>query len=130
MSCELIAMLQEESERLTGKVLPVELCRKILIQQGGLMSPLAIAFQSAKKIHVDRLMSWGINVLARSKAKYRMKINKGRLQKNAGTYTPRKYARDTELAKDNGQKLGDPRIWLTGWAVEEIQTHAEAMGDA
>ena len=106
----LIFLLQEESERLTGKVLPVELCRKILIEQGGMMSPLAIAFQSAKKIHIDRLMFWSVTILARSKAKSRMKINNDRLQKNAGTYTPRKYARDTELAKYNGQELGDPRI--------------------
>jgi len=122
----LIFLLQEESERICGKALPPEMCRKILLKSGGLRALSAIAFQTIKTINTDQLTVWFIVSQARLKAILRMKLNNGRLQKNAGTYTPRQYARDAELAKDKGQKLGDPRFWLTGWAVEEIRTHAVA----
>lgn len=45
----LICLLQEESERIGGKALPEELCRKILIEHGGMVSPTAWGVREAQK---------------------------------------------------------------------------------
>lgn len=40
----LICLLQEESERLAGRALPEEICRMILIEHGGMVSPSAMVW--------------------------------------------------------------------------------------
>jgi len=42
----LITLLQEESKRIAGKALPTEICRKILIEQGGMQSPIGALINS------------------------------------------------------------------------------------
>jgi len=45
----LITLLQEVSEAGCGTALPPELCRKILIEQGGWQTPSAIAWKNMER---------------------------------------------------------------------------------
>ena len=57
----LIILLQEESERICGTALPEEMCRKILIEQGGMQSPTAAVWKKAKVRRGPRETMWGLS---------------------------------------------------------------------
>jgi len=56
----LISLLQEESERICGRALPPEMCRKILFEQGGMVSPTAqvVKTDGQKCDHYGRMIHW------------------------------------------------------------------------
>jgi len=49
MSYELTAVLREESERIIGTPLPMEICWQIMLKWGGMVSPSAMAVREAKR---------------------------------------------------------------------------------
>jgi len=107
----LIFLLQEESERLTGKVLPVELCRKILIEQGGWQTPSAIAWKNMerhKRSQLDRI-------------RYKWRLFNALVTRMWNSNNP-KYL-STQYCFDP-DRWGDLRVCVPYWAFNQYMADA------
>lgn len=106
----LIFLLQEESERICCKALPPEMCRKILIEQGGWQTPSAIAWKNMEghnRSQLDRIReNWRrFNALVAQKRK-----------ENCSLY----YSAGVDMYSDIPRDLGDHRFRIQRWVWQDF----------